>query len=228
MPYLWRRIGLRWVFAVVGATAVIPFAFARVGEAARVSRSIHNQAAVIGFVYARMGEAQQAPEVASAPQNFSSRADIAGPDEPGERLVISGRVFAPDGETPVAEITVYAYHTDATGHYTKSGSIRPPRVQGWAKTDAEGRFEFHTIRPAAYPGRSIPAHVHFILWGAGYPRQWVDELRFEGDPFVTSRMLAEAASAGKFAAVRPLQRGADGALHCTVNFRVQRISNFKN
>jgi len=185
-------------------------------------------AAALLSVYGREGQAQQAPEVASAPANLSWHAEIAGAEEPGEPLVISGRVFAPDGETPVAGIIVYGYHTDATGHYTKNGSMRPPRLQGWARTDAEGRFEFSTIRPAAYPGRSIPAHVHFILWGAGYPRQWVDELRFEGDPFVTSRMLAEAAEAGKFSAVRPLVHGTDGALNCTVNFRVQRTSNFKN
>ena len=184
--------------------------------------------AALLFVYGHAGQAQQGPEMASAPANLTSHAEIAGADEPGERLVISGRVFAPDGETPVAGIIVYGYHTDATGHYTKDGSMRPPRLQGWAKTDAEGRFEFRTIRPAAYPGRSIPAHVHFILWGAGYPRQWVDELRFEGDPFVTARMLAKAAEAGKFAAVRPLERGTDGAFHCAVNFRVQRTSNFKN
>lgn len=180
------------------------------------------------FSLTRAREAQQAPVVASAPANLSPQAEIAGRDEPGERLVITGHVFAPDGQTPVAGIIVYGYHTDATGHYTRTGSIRPPRLQGWAKTDAEGAFEFHTIRPAAYPGRNIPAHVHFILWGAGYPRQWVDELRFEGDAFVTSAMELEGAQAGKFSTVRPLQRGADGALHCTVNFRVQHVSNFRN
>jgi protocatechuate 3,4-dioxygenase beta subunit len=184
--------------------------------------------ALLHWMLRGAGAAQQAPEVASAPANPGWQTTIAGPDEPGERIVISGQVFAPDGEAPVPGIIGYAYHTDATGHYTKTGAMRPPRLQGWAKTDAEGRFEFRTVRPAAYPGRSIPAHVHFILWGAGYPRQWVDELRFEGDPFVTSHMLREAATAGKFAAVRPLEPGTDGALHCTINFCVQRVSNFKN
>lgn len=185
-------------------------------------------AAALLFAYGRVSHAQQAPEVASAPPNPASQVDICGPDEPGERLVISGRVFGPDGETPVPGIIVYAYQTDATGHYTRTSSMRPPRLQGWAKTDAEGRFEFRTIRPAAYPSRSIPAHVHFILWGADFPRQWVEELRFEGDPFVTPRMLEEAAKAGKFSAVRPLERGADGAFHCNVNFRAQHESNFRN
>ena len=176
----------------------------------------------------RVGAAPQAPEVANAPAQLFWQAAIAGLEEPGERLTISGTVFAPDGTTPVAGITVYAYQTDATGHYTKTGAMRPPRLQGWAKTDQGGRFEFRTIRPGAYPGRSIPAHVHFILWGAGYPRQWVEELKFEGDPFVTREMLAEAGAAGRFAAVVPLERGAEGAFHCAVNFRVQKVSNFKD
>jgi len=185
-------------------------------------------AALVGLLLAGARAGAQAPEVVNAPANLSWQATIAPADEPGKRLVVSGQVFAPDGTTPVAGITVYAYHTDATGHYTKTGALGPPRLQGWARTDGEGRFEFHTIRPAAYPGRTIPAHVHFILWGAGYPRQWTDELRFEGDPFVTGAMLAEAAGAGKFAAVVPLERGADGALHCTVNFRARPVSNFKD
>ena len=176
----------------------------------------------------RVGAAPQAPEVANAPAQLFWQAAIAGLEEPGERLTISGTVFAPDGTTPVAGITVYAYQTDATGHYTKTGAMRPPRLQGWARTDQGGRFEFRTIRPGAYPGRSIPAHVHFILWGAGYPRQWVEELKFEGDPFVTREMLAEAGAAGRFAAVVPLERGAEGAFHCAVNFRVQKVSNFKD
>lgn len=180
------------------------------------------------YLLRRAQASSQAPEVAAAPANLSWRAAIAGAEEPGERLVISGQVFAPDGISPVTGITVYAYQTDATGHYTKTGALRPPRLQAWAKTDRDGHFEFTTIRPAAYPGRTIPAHVHFILWGAGYPRQWVEELRFADDPFVTPERQAQAAAAGKFAAVVPLEHAADGTLRCSVNFRVQNISNFKN
>jgi protocatechuate 3,4-dioxygenase beta subunit len=192
-------------------------------------------AGATAFSFHRAQTRPEPPEVANAPANPPWRTTIAPADELGERIVISGQVFAPDGAQPVAGIMVYAYHTDADGHYARNGAIRPPRLQGWAKTDAQGRFEFRTIRPAPYPGRSIPAHVHFILWGAGYPRQWTEELRFQGDPFLTLEMLAASSSAGKFATVCPLQPGppqngaasADGAAHCTFNLKVQRTSNFK-
>ena len=48
--------------------------------------------AALPWVLRRAGAAQQALEVASAPANPGWQATIAGPDEPGERIVISGQV----------------------------------------------------------------------------------------------------------------------------------------
>ena len=53
------------------------------------------------------------------------------------------------------------------------------------KTDAEGRFEYDTIRPGSYPGSTIAAHVHHQAWGSGVPPQWVSDLNFADDPFVS-------------------------------------------
>ena len=122
------------------------------------------------------------------PANLSWRISIVPPDEPGEPLVVEGAVYGPDGKTPVPGIVVYAYNTDAGGYYARNGHNYPPRLHGWMQTDASGRYELHTIRPGHYPGMQIPAHIHFNLWGAGYPRQWVEELRFEDDPLVTAAM----------------------------------------
>lgn len=102
---------------------------------------------------------------------------IAGLTEPGERLVVKGVVIDASTKKPVGGVTVYAYHTDATGVYNKRG-INTPRLRGWVTTDADGKFELRTIRPAAYPGGGNPAHIHFELTGAGYPKQW-DELEFK-------------------------------------------------
>jgi protocatechuate 3,4-dioxygenase beta subunit len=44
---------------------------------------------------------------------------------------------------------MYAYHTDAHGIYNEQKSLQvAPRLQGWLKTDADGRYEYRSIRPA--------------------------------------------------------------------------------
>ena len=155
------------------------------------------------------------PPTPMPPANVASVGTIAGPSEPGTRLVISGQIFAPDGITPVPGVIVYAYQTDNSGEYHNDAS-RVARLHGWARTDANGRFELHTIRPAPYPGRGIAAHVHFHAWGGGYPLQWLDELRFADDPLVSARD-------GNVAAVT---RGAGGAQHVTVSFRLLTETNY--
>ena len=161
-----------------------------------------------------------------APSQLSWRTGIAGKDEPGQPLIVTGMVFAPDGQTPVAGVTVYAYNTDAAGYYGASRAEYPPRLYGWMRTDGDGRFELRTILPGPYPGMQIPAHVHFSLWGAGYPLQWVDELRFAGDRYITPEMLSEAAAQGQFRTIQPLARGDDGALRCGFKIRLQSRCNF--
>jgi protocatechuate 3,4-dioxygenase beta subunit len=94
------------------------------------------------------------------------------------------------------------------------------------RTDAEGRFELHTIRPGRYPGMRIPAHVHFNLWGAGYPVQWTDDLRFDGDSYLSEAMKSESLALGKFRTIRPLSRGKDGVYRCEFNLRLQEKSNY--
>ncbi|HWM87630.1 MAG TPA: hypothetical protein VNO33_17370 [Kofleriaceae bacterium] len=136
------------------------------------------------------------------------RARLAPASEPGQPMILAGTLIDSDGRTPVAGATVYAYHTAADGLYSRTGSL--PRLRGWMKTDAAGRFQLQSIRPAAYPGRTIPAHVHFNAWGAGHPRQGFEQIEFEGDPLVTPERLAESRKLGRFGFVRRLVRSSDG------------------
>lgn len=136
---------------------------------------------------------------------------IAGPDEPGERMVISGRVVRADGETPVADATVFVFHTDAAGYYSPGGMDESnARLCGLVRTDASGRYRFESVRPAHYATGGPPAHVHFRVWGPGIPRQSFT-LNFEGDPLLGARGH-DASGNPTWATVRPVVTGDDGLL----------------
>jgi protocatechuate 3,4-dioxygenase beta subunit len=165
------------------------------------------------------------PPTPMPPANVTSIGVIAGTDEAGPRMIISGEVFASDGITPVAGAFVYAYQTDRTGQYHNDSS-GVARLHGFAKTDANGRFEFQTIRPAPYPDRGVPAHVHFHIWGAGYPLQWTEELRFADDPLLTDHDRQASRALGRFGNVGRVTRGSDGAQHVTINFRLMKTTNY--
>jgi len=166
------------------------------------------------------------PPTPAAPAHVTSVGTIANSAEPGERLVATGQVFAPDGRTPAADVIVYAYQTDSTGHYQNDPQTRIARLHGWAKTDAQGRFEFRTIRPGPYPGRSIPAHIHFHVYGGGYPLQWTPDLMFADDPLIRPDQLQSSAALGKFANVQTIARDPDGTQRCTFNIRLSKTTNY--
>jgi protocatechuate 3,4-dioxygenase beta subunit len=116
------------------------------------------------------------------PSTISWQATIAPPSEPGERLVISGTVYHPDGVTPAPGITLFVFHTDARGHYNSRDDAYDPRLYGWARTGADGQYELRTIRPGPYPQVTNPAHIHVHVFGPGRPEWFIPEYWFEGDP----------------------------------------------
>ena len=128
--------------------------------------------------------------------DLSWRTTIPPEGEPGEPLVLTGRVFQPDGRTPAAGVVIYAYHTNAKGVYPTRGDERDwarrhGYLRGWVKTSVEGRYEFRTVRPATYPSRSAPAHIHLIVKEPGRQEYWIDQVVFEDDPLVDSRYRAD-------------------------------------
>ena len=165
------------------------------------------------------------PPTPASPPNVARVGTIAGSSEPGTRLIVAGQVVAPDGTSPAPNVVVYAYQTDSTGHY-QNDPARIARLHGWAKTDAQGRFEFQTIRPGAYPGRAVAAHIHFHIYGGGYPLQWTEDLMFADDPLLRPEQRQSSAALGKFANIQTLSRHPDGSLHCTFNIRASKTTNY--
>ena len=150
---------------------------------------------------------------------------VAGPDEPGERLVVTGRVI--DGTTVIAGASIYVFQTDAKGLYAPGRSDPDaeldPRLHGALRTDAEGRYRYETIRPGSYGGNA--AHVHYIVVAAGYkPR--IFDLWFQDDPILVARRQAGEPlipqsirnsayykAAPDVVAIRPVRRDAAGTWH---------------
>ena len=107
---------------------------------------------------------------------------IASEREPGERMVISGRVLSGNDRTPVAGAKVLAFHTDAEGYYSEGGmDERNARLCGVLRTDKEGRYRIETIKASHYATGGPAAHVHFEVTVSGDSRRRYT-LNFEGDP----------------------------------------------
>ena len=146
---------------------------------------------------------------------------VAATDEPGEPLHITGTIYNPDAVTPARDVVLFLYHTDALGHYNQPNSPFNPRIYGWVKSDANGRYGFVTIKPAPYPELNTPAHIHVHIFGPGYPEYWVDDYWFEGDPLITPRQLTMLTGRSGFQNIVRLTRDGDGVLCGTRNFALQ-------
>ena len=110
--------------------------------------------------------------------------------EPGPRMVVNGTIFMRDGKTPAKDIILYIYHTDQKGYYsTKGGETgmgkRHGYIRGWIKTGADGKYKFFTLRPAAYPKRSAPEHIHATVKEPDINEYYIDEYLFDDDPLLT-------------------------------------------
>ena len=147
---------------------------------------------------------------------------IAGPQEPGERLIVTGHVLGRDGK-PRGGVVIEVHHTDAHGIYLAEGAHGPnpavaARLWGRLITAPDGSYRIDTIKPGGYPGGGAPAHMHIHIRADGKD-QW-EILEFAGDRNLTPAMIAKDGVGGTFAGIRPLQRDATGVLHCTRDFRL--------
>jgi intradiol ring-cleaving dioxygenase-like protein len=170
--------------------------------------------------FVRMWEAAQR----ARPSVLSSTSRITGRDEPGQPLVVHGQILQSDGK-PASNVIVFAYQTDASGVYAPKGDPGAPwRLKGWARTDASGRFEFSTIRPAPYPGHSIPAHIHLTAITDCCGRQFTD-LMFEDDPLATPEYRLRFERAGEHGLYLPV-RQEKGVQHVELTIKLRTRGDF--
>jgi protocatechuate 3,4-dioxygenase beta subunit len=146
---------------------------------------------------------------------------LARPTEPGQRMVVTGRLFGPDGKAPLAGRLIGVYQTDATGNYGRDPRVPQwARLNGWLCTDSTGRYEIRTIRPGAYPQGNTPEHMHFVIeTSSGFDGS--TELRFDDDRRVSASDVAASRRQGRFGSVRPVVRGRDGILRVERDLRAR-------
>jgi len=124
-----------------------------------------------------------------APLVAPSSIVVVGNNEPGNRLVVTGRTL--EGTQPVSGVSIYIFHTDADGRYASGinnvDAELNPRLHGALRTDAQGRYRYETIRPGSYSNNA--AHVHYVVTAPGYKPRLLD-LWFEDDPILAARRKA--------------------------------------
>ena len=80
----------------------------------------------------------------------------------GVSVVLRGQVLqASDCATPRGGAVVDVWQANDAGAYDNEGYTLRARVV----CDADGRFEFRTVRPGRYSERPVE-HIHFKLWAS--------------------------------------------------------------
>ena len=107
----------------------------------------------------------------------------------GQILNVMGKVLNLAGE-PVRNAKIEVWQANALGRYTHPSDPNPaaldPNFNGSAilHSDAERRYRFTTVKPAAYPaGPNLmrPAHIHFQV--TGQQDRLVTQMYFDGDQY---------------------------------------------
>ncbi|WP_236032599.1 dioxygenase family protein [Algoriphagus pacificus] len=125
------------------------------------------------------------------------------------KLKITGKVYQSDGKSPAEGVIIYIYHTNRSGFYQTQGdeegwAIRHGFIRGWVKTDSKGNYTFYTFRPAAYPDRNEPEHIHLTVKEPGKIAYYLDDFVFEDDPLLTIEKRKNLENRGGSGVVNPI------------------------
>jgi len=149
----------------------------------------------LAFLFCGCGRASNSTDSVAAIDtlDLASKIRIVRASEPGEPMIISGTIYMPDGKTPAKGAILSVWHTDAKGYYIAGGGGAGelhPRLHGRMRTSDDGKYEFHTIRPAPYPENTTPAHIHAHVSASDYP-EYALVYYFEGDNLITNENRSE-------------------------------------
>lgn len=139
---------------------------------------------------------------------------LASSAEPGERMIISGRVLNLACSEFLPDTVVDVWHANAAGGYDNAGY----NLRGFTRSNDQGFYLFETIKPGKYLNGSSyrPAHIHFKITPPGF-QQLITQLYFEGDTDIPGDAAASITS-GNFDAsnrIIALTENSEGKLEGT-------------
>ena len=118
------------------------------------------------------------------------RTILAHPDEPGQRLYISGRVLQSDCEPPISGAMIEIWHANDAGCYgynfecsTGNPEDDEYNLRGKMFSNENGLYAFETILPGIYANRPMHIHIKITIPDG---QVLVSQLYFEGDELCES------------------------------------------
>jgi protocatechuate 3,4-dioxygenase, beta subunit len=102
---------------------------------------------------------------------------------------------------------VEIWQCNAAGRYHHSGDQHDAPLDpnfyggGRYRADEQGRYEFITIKPGAYPWKNHhnawrPAHIHFSLFGPAFATRLITQMYFPNDPLLAFDPIYNSVPAG--------------------------------
>ena len=133
-----------------------------------------------------------------------SRSAADAPKATGQLIQVSGRITDEDG-SPLAGAVVEIWQANSAGKYIhdmdRHNAPIDPNFTGEGRlvTDAEGQFQFFSIKPGAYPVLESgwwwrPPHIHFSIFGKSWMDRFVTQIFFPGEPLNETDLLLNAVS----------------------------------
>jgi len=127
---------------------------------------------------------------ANAPQISNNL--LATSIEPGDRIIISGKVYSNDCVTPISNALIDVWHADDQGNYDNVGY----NLRGTLYSDANGDYMYETIWPGKYAlttTQDRPSHIH-LKASASLHTDLTTQLYFENDTDIPADAAASITS----------------------------------
>ncbi|MCB9561641.1 MAG: dioxygenase [Kofleriaceae bacterium] len=180
-----RRALLRWgagatlLAACGGGRRAVASADARLPTPAVVDDDDHDDLPAIAAAPACSAPTADNIEGPFFKAGAPHRAVLVADGDPGERLIVGGRVLSTDC-AGLGDVELEIWQADARGDYDLDGY----RYRGALRTAADGAWRVTTVVPGRYlnGSRYRPAHLHVKLRAAGH-RPLTTQLYFAGDPY---------------------------------------------